>query len=185
MLPAVDPATGQLPPGRHTATWSELKQAFVTSAPNPVERAQTFQALVAWAAACRRLLPGAKFWIDGGFVTHKASAPFDVDVVAVVPMAELKHVFDLISLEGAARASTPAGTPTPKCPTEVRFWGLWTLLGVTADQPKGRAPRVQPYGGHIDAFFIVEENTAAKATWHSYWSMGNAHGPKGYLEVTA
>jgi len=185
MLPATDPATGQLPPGRHPATWSELERTFVTSAPHPVERAKTYRALVAWASACRELLPSAKFWIDGGFVTHKATAPFDVDVVAVVPLAELKHVSDRIDAEAVAYASAPPGAPLPKCPTQVRFWGLWTLQGVTVNQPGAVVPRVQPYGGHIDAFFIVEENAAAKATWDGYWSMSVAHGPKGYLEVIA
>jgi hypothetical protein len=75
MIPAFDQATGQLPPGEHEATWTEISTRF------------------GWNPRRRRLLDGlaeglavlaqagcARVWINGSFVTTKEE-PGDFDCV--------------------------------------------------------------------------------------------------------
>jgi hypothetical protein len=73
MIPALDPTTGNLPPGIHEATWSELSGAFGTTP----QRRQLLAGLRAALeslrrAGCRRV------YVDGSFVTAKAE-PADFD----------------------------------------------------------------------------------------------------------
>lgn len=183
MTLTVDPATLQLPPGRHPATWDEIEDLFVDRAPHRQSRGITFEALRHWAYSCWALFPSARLWVDGGFVTHKQDAPLDADVFAVLNEAEVASVSAAMNAElDALRVS-----PTAKCPTLVRFSGLWTLQLVTAysGAVMDVIPRVQAYGGHVDAFWSVEGNLAALDVFHENWSMGLGQIPKGYLEVTA
>lgn len=186
MIPAVDPTTGRLPPGRHIGTWAELEATFVDGAPQRAQRQLVFRALRLWATMTWQLLPSARLWIDGGFVTHKSAAPFDADVVMVVQPGELAKVDNQIQREQRALAEAQRlGRPLPKCPTTVRFFGLLTLAGV-ATSNFGHVPLVQPFGGLVDGYFASENDSAALNYWNAQWSNGEdpAHtGTKGYVEV--
>lgn len=184
MLPAIDPVTGQLPPGRHAATWAEVEQMFVMTAPCRPQRERTYSALVEWAALCRDLLPSSRLWIDGSFVTYRPAAPFDADVAVIAPLAEVRAIYDAVTSELAAAAAVPMGSSPEKCPTAVRFSGLWTMQSVSSRMPVANFPRVQPFGGHVDAFLLVEENLAELDVWDRNWSMSSGAVPKGYLEVS-
>jgi hypothetical protein len=178
---SIDPATRQLPPGRHRATWDEVERLFVHEAPHRDSREVTYRVLREWAHACWCLLPSARFWIDGGFVTHKDEAPLDADVVAVVPISELQALDERLRHELHAAEIDSAS----KCQTVVRFWALWSLQGVEAGSPVMSLQKLQPFGGHVDAFYVVEENVAGLQYWHDWWSQGAGDTLKGYVEVTA
>src|SRR4051812_43816270 len=71
-------ADGRLPVGRHETTLEELLERFVETAPNPERRLLLYRALVLYVDFVRVVFPGARLWIDGGFVTHKPEAPEDI-----------------------------------------------------------------------------------------------------------
>jgi hypothetical protein len=75
MIPAFDPVSGQLPPGEHEATWTEIRDRFGW---NPRRRALLdglAEGLAVLAhAGCGRV------WINGSFVTTKEE-PGDFDCV--------------------------------------------------------------------------------------------------------
>src|SRR5215210_5775645 len=73
MLPALDPTTGNLPPGIHEATWGEIATAFGTTARRRQLLAGLRSALLSLRqAGCRRA------YVDGSFVTAKPE-PDDFD----------------------------------------------------------------------------------------------------------
>ncbi len=73
MIPAFDPATGNLPPGVHVATWEELMARYGYTPHRLRLLAGLKDALDALrSAGCRRA------YIDGSFVTAKAT-PGDFD----------------------------------------------------------------------------------------------------------
>lgn len=171
MIPAVDPATGLLPAGRWRATLAEVKARFVDEAPFPSERETVFRALCLWSDLVWKRAPGARLWIDGGFVTHKPwAAPEDVDVAVLVPR---KQAPALASAESAS---------------------LWTLQNVTSDKPdhlSGQVtPRLQPMAGLVDAFFFESHLSATFDFWDHWWQLvTDEHKQlvpgmtKGYVEV--
>ncbi|MFM2719136.1 hypothetical protein P5G46_01255 [Microbacterium mcarthurae (nom. nud.)] len=148
----------------------EIRAVFVESAPHRERRALIFEALDLYARLIWSYWPHARLWINGGFVTHKESAPHDVDVVFLVPSSDFSRV--LLS-EGDSL-------------------GLMTFLNVSADQPNITAPRVQPFGGLIDSFFCPSDIPIAVETWRDRWSMASTVDgsgyrsdiEKGFLEVT-
>lgn len=80
---------GMLPAARHKATAAEVYDLFVTQAPYAPRRKVIWDAFEAWVPLIRPLLPTARLWIDGGFVTHKGwAAPKDVDVCILVHPSE-------------------------------------------------------------------------------------------------
>lgn len=181
----VNPATGLLAAGRHPATWTELEAVFVAGAPHTAERREVYQALRLWAGAAWKLFSSAVLWIDGGFVTHKTTAPFDADVVLVVAPAELANVIGAVQAEEAAfSAAVLSGAQLPKCPTSVRFWGLLTLQDVTSNMGVS-VPRVQPFGGLVDAFIADASRPVDLAGWDDLWSQvpGDPSARKGFVEV--
>ena len=73
MIPPLNPATGDLPPGVHEATWDELVARYGSTPHRLTLLAGLKAALDALRlAGCRRV------YIDGSFVTAK-SAPADFD----------------------------------------------------------------------------------------------------------
>lgn len=75
MIPAFDPGTGNLPPGEHHATWTEITSAFGWN----VTRLRLLDGLaeglaVLAQAGCTRV------WLNGSFVTTK-DVPGDFDCV--------------------------------------------------------------------------------------------------------
>jgi len=73
MLPSIDPSTGNLPPGIHDATWSELAEAFGTTQ-------RRLHLLVGLRAALEALRDAGcvRVFVNGSFVTAKPD-PGDFD----------------------------------------------------------------------------------------------------------
>lgn len=139
MLPAMDGIF--LPIGRHPATLKEIQQRFVVEAPHSQHRSAIFHALMAWAVQVWNLLPTARLWVDGGFITHKEEPPKDVDVALLVRRSELAALGD----------------------------SEWAILdGLLTDGSSG--VRVQPMGGLVDGFMIERGEPAAVAYWDHAWS---------------
>lgn len=187
MVLNVDSATGLLPPGRHQADWPDIEDALVKHAPNSAERAGIYVLLRSWAESAWVLFPNSALWLDGGFVTHKASAPLDADVVIIAPRAEISHAFSVAQAEeNAWRSAMAAGIEPPKCPTSLRLWGLLTLQDVASNYGVP-VPRVQPYGGRIDGFLADAGDAAQLAYWNGLWSgvTGQTGVQKGFVEVTS
>lgn len=165
VIPVVSGPEALLPAGRHRTDLDEIEAYFVTGAPHfAAERTLVFAAFRTWVALMEQLLPNSRYWIDGGFVTHKAwAAPSDVDVTIMCQASAL----DALSADERTR--------------------LGGLLTVPAGP--GRA-RFQPMGGLVDAFLVIR-STQDAPYWHTLWSQvkgedgsGIPTVSKGYLEVT-
>jgi hypothetical protein len=79
-----------LAPGRHKATVTTVRRLFVEQAPYRSDRELIWEAFGVYHAQVLRLLPSARFWVDGGFVTHKDwAAPKDVDVCLIAQADEI------------------------------------------------------------------------------------------------
>jgi hypothetical protein len=166
MLPALM-HDGFLPPGRHKTSLVEIFDVFVKSAPNRLEREAIFSAFELWRTRALEEFGTGVLWINGGFVTHKAAAPHDLDLAffpADLPLAEAS----LLSGDG---------------------YQLLTLqdLFFAMPRPGGWLRRIQPALGLIDAFLARPGDAV---TWHDIWS--SVKGPsggvvpgkaKGYVEV--
>jgi hypothetical protein len=166
-IPATSGKYATLPVGRHTATLSEVYETFVERAPFRDRRELIFRALTLYIDLVGPKFSTSRYWIDGGFVTHKKwEEPEDADVVVVVPPGE----------HGKVR--------TPE------FLPFWTLLDMGAKQPRVSAGKVHPMGGLIDGF-ILPDNPLQLRPWHLRWSSvrDDKHNVvpgarKGYLEVS-
>lgn len=128
-LPAMDgdllPSCPDLSPYR--CTFDEVRARFVEQAPYPDERDLVMRTLEIYAGRVWNVLPGARLWVDGGFVTHKKwAAPKDADVVIVITAGEAERL-DEAGAEALA--------------------SLLTLQGMTAQVPSLSQGRVQPMGG--------------------------------------
>jgi hypothetical protein len=162
---------------------------FVEQAPNQSERRVICGLLRLFVDQVRSLFPTARFWVDGGFVTHKAEAPFDVDVACIVDPAEYGGVAQAIIAEQAAiAAAVAAGDKPPKDVLTRRFASLWTHTSVDASRagfPGASFPAVQPFGSFVDAY-LASDDPAVLAYWEDQWAR---HGDdysevKGFLELT-
>lgn len=111
------------------------------------------------------LIPGARYWVNGGFVTHKTwNAPADIDVVLICKAEELNAL-------------------TPE--EQERFDSLLT------EEEEGVARR-QPMGGLVDGFYTLRGSLGPgdPAYWNAQWSRVRGENKeevlgalKGYLEV--
>ncbi|MFC9019298.1 DUF6932 family protein, partial [Streptomyces albidoflavus] len=159
---------GMLPVGRHPATLEEIHDVFVARAPHPTHRQRLYSALELYVSLVRDLLPHATLWVDGGFCTHKAAPPADIDLVLFASRRLVQH-FDQERW--------------------TRMNQLITLQHLTAMKPHTIEQRVQPMGGLIDAFLAEEGNPDEIALWDHNWSLVKIDGKivdgerKGYLEV--
>ncbi len=184
-LPPIDPVTGYLPPGIHPCTWDEFVATFVDDAPHQASRRRRLLALQSYVDVLDELLPGTTLWLDGGFTTHKATEPFDIDVVAVVDPQVWTNVAQASEDELQALAAWAASdqtAPQPKTPITTSLSGLLTLMNVRSDQ--GSFPRTQPFGGRIDGFIIPADATAGLDYFRTIWTEDYATGaPKGFVEV--
>lgn len=87
--------SGLLPPGRHRATLGETRALFVDGAPFSTHRALLWDTFLLYRGMVAALMPSARFWVNGGFVTHKMwAAPKDIDVCLVAPVAEIEQAGD-------------------------------------------------------------------------------------------
>jgi hypothetical protein len=163
-IPATAGPYGLLPTGRHACSIDEVEQHFVVDAPFPDERRRIFDAFLVWAGGVGALLPGARCWIDGGFVTHKTwAAPQDVDVV----------VFATADAVNALRESDQQ-----------------LLMSMMTQHGSGTA-RVQPMAGLVDGFLGLRNDPDRTLYWRNLWSnVKDSDGSKvdavqkGFLEVT-
>lgn len=166
MIPPCDGPYATLPVGRHQATFPEVYDRFVTEAPFRDRRELIFRAVELHAAIVRTHFHGARFWLDGGFVTHKHWAePEDADVVVVVPPEQYGKAAD------------------------DKLLPLSTLQGVIAGQPQASTSKLHPMGGLMDVFFQPDVDVVL-APWDAIWSsVKDENGvvvegvAKGYLEV--
>lgn len=165
-IPQVNANEWLLPLGRHQATLDEIEALFVTEAPFSEQRALIFSAFTTWVTLVEQVLPVSRYWIDGGFVTHKGWAPpSDVDVTILCQENDL----DALG------------------PAEQNRLGL--LLTTPSD---GQRPRIQPMGGLVDAFVTKRGPSGNAPYWNQQWSkVRGADGnelvnlSKGFLEVIA
>lgn len=153
-------------PSPHEASLTDLFEAFVQNAPFREARQEIYRALEFYSELVWRRFPHARLWINGGFTTHKPwAAPNDADVVVLVP----EHEFDIDEFSDIAP--------------------FLTIQRVTVGSPSFTAERIQPMGGLIDGFVVVD-NPANQFIWGDTWSRvkgpdGNLipDGRKGYVEV--
>ncbi|TFC83716.1 hypothetical protein E3T23_01785 [Cryobacterium cheniae] len=162
-IPAVSGDYALLPPGRHSATLAEMETYFVSQAPFSSERELLFQAFKTWLSIVDQLLPSSRYWVDGGFVTHKPwSAPSDVDVMILCK----QEAVDALKQE-----------------EQTRLEQLFTSAAAGM-------PRFQPMGGLVDAFLCYRGTNGKADYWMKQWSrVKDSDGnevlgvEKGFLEV--
>ncbi len=70
----------------------DLRLRFVDGAPHSTRRDTLLQAFELYAEQVWEILPEARLWVDGGFVTHKAWEPKDIDVVILVSHSDVVGV---------------------------------------------------------------------------------------------
>jgi hypothetical protein len=140
----------------------------VEKAPFRPRRELIFRALTLYIDLVSAEFTTSRFWIDGGFVTHKGwEQPQDADVVVVVPPSEHGKVL------------------------AAEFLPLWTLLKVFPTQPRVYADKVQPMGGLIDGFILPDQPVQLRPfdlLWSKVRDEHHNEVPgvrKGYLEVSA
>jgi hypothetical protein len=162
-LPALD-AEGFLPPARHQTDLAEIEAMFVASAPHSVERQLIWDGFTVWLRQVSAMLLAHRFWINGGFVTHKSYAPRDIDVIVLARESELDAL-----------------------PSEDQ-----DLLDSLMTEHLLGGGRRQPMGGLVDAYTSLREDPNSAAYWHGWWSSikerdGSVRkdARKGYLEVIA
>jgi hypothetical protein len=184
-LPEIDPDTLFLPPGIHECTMAEFEHVFVDSAPHPDHRRRRMLALDLFLEVVDALLPDSTLWLDGGFVSHKAEAPFDIDVlVKADPEAWLAMHAEIQQEVEALVAWDQAGQQgqAPKTLTLTTFGGLQTHQNAAV----GGAvyPRIQPYGGYLDAFIFPADLDDVLRNFEGWWTTDFATGTrKGFVEV--
>ena len=185
---AIDEETLFLPPGVHRLSLAEFRTMFVDDAPNSHHRQRLYRAFELYVECLDELLPGATLWIDGGFVSHKADPPFDIDVAALVEPAAWASLVGELNAEMQVFGDwVDAGAPgaPPKTPTLTKFSGLMTLQQVQHGSTRSFVPRVQPFGGMIDGFMIPTNQASMLAQFRQDWMIDWGSGvEKGFVEVT-
>lgn len=147
-IPALNP-DGLLPVGVHTCDWPEVQLVFVDQAPHPAKRRKIYAALQMYVSRLTQLIPSGTMWINGGFTTHKAKAPEDVDLALLVDPA--------LTVGWGVREQDQLGS-------------LITLRGAYSTDPPLTFGRLQPMAGLVDAFMIAMSDVAARQLWEGTWS---------------
>lgn len=165
----VDPATGWLPVGIHSATLDEIHGTFVEEAPFRDERELIFRALSVYLDILRSRFTDPRILLNGGFTTHKAwAAPKDVDLAVGLSNADFKSAYhpDNHSLITIADG------------------------GVNRPQPMPLV-KIQPMGGLVDGYLFPAKLPNHVHYWEDQWGkvkdqQGNevVGARKGLLEVT-
>lgn len=157
----------RLPVGRHETTLEGIHDRCVLDAPNRETRQCLYNSLIAYTHLVRRIVGPATLWINGGFMTAKDDAPFDVDVVI--------HPADWDELEKVEPRD------------QNRIFGLLTLQDIIVGDPLYIGlDRLQPLGGDLDSFLCFP---GQEDVWHDTWSSVKVGGQviegarKGYAEV--
>lgn len=166
-LPVWD-ADGLLPEGRHPASLEEVHDRCVIGAPNAARRQELFGSLITFTELAKRIVGPCQLWVDGGFVTAKPKAPFDIDVVIKPDDWDR-----LLAYTGRDRD---------------RVFGMLTLQDVVVGEPLYLGfERIQPLAGELDAFLCYP---GQDEVWHDTWSAVKGDdgeivegAVKGYVEV--
>jgi hypothetical protein len=161
VIPSFENGEHYLPRGIHVATLDEVEERFVISAPFPEHRKIVFDTFRLWHAIVSAILPNAKFWVNGGFVTHKSwAAPKDVDVVILVRQDDLNSL---------------------TTEQEIRLESMLTRV---------ESDRIQPMSGLVDAFVCSRGDIDKTLYWRESWSILSDENKnpidgkqKGFLEV--
>ncbi|OYX56408.1 MAG: hypothetical protein B7Y93_03890 [Micrococcales bacterium 32-70-13] len=161
MIPPFDAEAWYLPQGLHAATLDEIEQRFVVAAPFADRRRIVFDAFRLWHGVVSTIVPAARFWVDGGFITHKPwAAPSDVDVTVMLRPDDLNNLSD---------------------DEQQRLDPMFTRIG---------PPRQQPMSGLVDAFVCLRGDVDRTLYWREHWSTvidGNraqlSGTQKGFVEV--
>lgn len=141
MIPPFEDGTWYLPQGLHTATLEEIDERFVAAAPFIDRRRVVFDAFQLWHGIVSGIVPGARFWVDGGFITHKPwAAPSDVDVTVMLRPDELNNLPD---------------------DEQQHLDQMFTKPG---------PPRQQPMSGLVDAFLCLRGDVDRTLYWREHWS---------------
>lgn len=141
MIPDIDDGTWYLPHGLHAATLDEIEERFVITAPFSDRRRTVFDAFRLWHEIITGIVPDARFWVDGGFVTHKPwAAPSDVDVTVMLRPDDLNNLTD---------------------DEQQRLAPMFTAPG---------PPRQQPMSGLVDAFICLRGDVDKTLYWREHWS---------------
>lgn len=184
-LPPIDAASGFLPVGVHPCTLAEFEHVFVDSAPNSDHRRKRFRALEVYIDVLDEMFPGSTLWLDGGFVSHKAAPPFDIDVLAKVKPGAWSATMKVVGAEAQAFDQWVVGGQVgepPKTPTLTQYGGLATHQGVQIDQKF--YPRIQPFGGRIDSFIVPANLPKVLGRFQKDWTTDFAtNTKKGFVEV--
>nr|WP_143173358.1 hypothetical protein [Nocardiopsis flavescens] len=148
----------------------EIYETFVENAPHRQAREVIFDAFKLHFSLIRKILASGTLWIDGGFCTHKAEEPKDIDIFIVVDPSVASRV-------------------TPE--QEDQLMQLLTLQQVFSGAPRTALDRVQPMGGLVDCFLALSTDADALKEFDQLWSsVKGADGEtvpgvtKGYLEVS-
>lgn len=180
VIPALDPATGLLPVGRHACSESELERRFV-SAPDFASSITRRDIWQHWEQA-RQLLQAAvtvhAAWLGGSFTTSKID-PDDIDVTFLINADDYRsrpppdqQVVNLFNTGNHVKA----------------------VLGLNVDSyviPWEPIPQVQPFGWNL----IQDQYYWARGYWDDWWQRHQVSGKgsppvpadatprRGYLEV--
>ena len=156
---------GTLPPGRHSASLSQIKKRFVVNE----HRQRVWRNFDCWLDEFRALAKPIRLWLGGSFLTDKNDAN-DIDVVVWV---------DPEQVDRARLASVLTHQNVYELNKD--FAGNGRLIPIS---------RIQPGNGRVDAFFANAGDQFAEVAWDSIWSTifdkesEEKLGEKGYLEVT-
>lgn len=141
MIPAFENETWYLPQGIHDATLDEIEARFVNDAPFADRRRLVFDAFRLWHEIVTAIVPSARFWLDGGFITHKNwAAPSDVDVTVMLKADDLNNLTD---------------------EEQQRFLPLFTKAGPSPQRPMS---------GLVDAYICLRGDVDKTLYWREHWS---------------
>jgi hypothetical protein len=134
MIPAIDPATGNLPPGVHEANWEEIEARYGTT----MRRRELLRGLRAaldnlTAAGCRQV------YLDGSFVGAKRNPP-DYDACWVAQGVDETRLDPLFLDFSQGRAAQ-----------KLRYGGEWFIAGTLATRSGRRYPEFFQRDKHTGA----------------------------------
>jgi hypothetical protein len=161
VIPAFEDETWYLPQGIHEGSLQEIEERFVDDAPFADRRRLVFEAFRLWHEIVTEIVPSARFWVDGGFVTHKPwAAPSDVDVTVMLKPDDLNNLTDE-EQQRLAPMITKSGSPPQR-----------------------------PMSGLVDAYICLRGDVDKTLYWREHWStvfdenrviLTDTH--KGFVEV--
>ena len=151
----VDPVTGWLVPGVHSASLEAVRAYAVTNG----HRERLWAGFELWLRECDSRVEPVWLWLGGSFVTAKPY-PGDVDVLAWITVdapSQGARLSDLMTILSAARLDEDG-------------------------EIERRLGRVQPVAGLVDAF-LARETPVKRAEWLVNWGSEWEKAPEGMVPV--